>query len=119
MKLYSDMDNRSRKNRIVFHVTDDELAIIHQKMNQASIINREAFIRKMIMEGKVLILEVPELRRVSSLLGHCSGNLNQIAKRINQSGHLYEGELSETKQILHTTEKGLRDVFEKLNAINT
>ena len=77
-------------------MTDNELAVIQQKMNQASIINREAFIRKMVMEGKVLILEIPELRKVSSLLGHCSGNLNQITKRMNQTGRLYDGELSET-----------------------
>ena len=112
------MANRSRKNRIVFHVTDNELAVIQQKINQASIINREAFIRKMVMEGKVLILEIPELRKVSSLLGHCSGNLNQITKRMNQTGRLYDGELSETKQALQSSENELRKVFEKLEIIN-
>lgn len=112
------MAKRNRNIRVWFHVTQEELAIIQQKQAQANMNNREAFLRKTVMEGKVLILEIPELRQVSSLLGHCSGNLNQIAKRINQTGRLYDGELFETKQALQSSEKELRKVFEKLEIIN-
>ena len=112
------MVKRNRNIRVWFHVTPEELAIIQQKQAQASMRNREAFLRKVVMEGKVLILEIPELRRVSSLLGHCSGNLNQIAKRVNQTGRLFEGELSETKHAIQSSEAELRKVFEKLESIN-
>lgn len=41
------------------------------------------------------VLNVPELRKISALLGYCSGNINQIAKWINSMGRYYERELSE------------------------
>ena len=112
------MADRHRNIRIRFRVTPEELAIITQKQAEAHIENREAFLRKIVMEGQVLVLEVPELRSVSSLLGHCSGNLNQIAKRVNQTGRLFDGELSETKQAIQSSEAVLRKVFEKLESIS-
>ncbi|MBQ9299054.1 MAG: plasmid mobilization relaxosome protein MobC, partial [Clostridia bacterium] len=98
------MDNKKRAKRIWFRVTPDEFAAIQQKQHEANIISREAFLRKMVMEGKILKLEIPELREISALLGRCSSNLNQIARRVNSTGRLYAGDLSETKQKLEQVE---------------
>ena len=113
------MEERYRNIRVRFRVTPEEMAVIEQKQAEANIINREAFLRKMVMEGRVLVLNVPELRTISALLGHCSGNLNQIAKRINSMGRAYEGELSETKQELTALEKAVRTLIERLAQINS
>lgn len=112
------MEERYRNIRIRFRVTPEEMAVIERKQAEANIINREAFLRKMVMEGRVLVLNVPELRTISALLGHCSGNLNQLAKRINSTGRYYTGELGEVKEILNDVEKKLRKVIEQLALIN-
>lgn len=44
--------NRTRKNRIVFYVDDDELNFIKAKMNVMHIKNREAYLRKMAIDGQ-------------------------------------------------------------------
>ena len=79
------MEERYRNIRIRFRVSPKKMAAIEQKQ-AADIINQETFLRKMVMESRVLVLNVPELRTISALLGYCSGNLNQIAKRINSTG---------------------------------
>lgn len=112
------MEERYRNIRVRFRVTPEEMAVIEQKQAEANIINREAFLRKMVMEGRVLVLNVPELRTISALLGRCSGNLNQIAKRINSTGRYYMGELEEAMDILNDVEKKLRKVIEQLALIN-
>ena len=94
------------------------MAAIEQKQAAADIINQETFLRKMVMESRVLVLNVPEPRTISALLGDCSGNLNQIAKRINSTGRYYMGELGEAKNIQNDVEKKLRKVIEKLALIN-
>ena len=111
------MEERYRNIRVRFRVTPEEMAVIEQKQTEANIINREAFLRKMVMEGRVLVLNVPELRTISALLGHCSGNLNQIAKRVNSTGRYYVDELEEAKNILNDVEKKLKKVIEQLALI--
>ena len=44
--------NRTRKNRIILHVDDDELKFIQAKMKMLGIKNREAYLRKMAIDGK-------------------------------------------------------------------
>lgn len=112
------MDDEKRTKRIWFRVTPEEFAAIQQKQKDANIISREAFLRKVVMEGKILKLEIPELREVSVLLSRCSTNLNQITRRFNSTGRLYTEELSETKQELERAESMLRKIYEQLSEIN-
>ena len=117
-KEVSKMDYEKRTKRIWFRVTPEEFAAIQQKQKEANIISREAFLRKVVMEGRILKLEIPELREISILLGRCSSNLNQIARRVNSTGRLYAGELSETKRELGQAENRMRKIYEWLSEIN-
>ncbi len=112
------MNDEKRTKRIWFRVTPEEYATIQQKQKEANIISREAFLRKLVMEGRILKLEIPELRVISTLMGRCSSILNQIARRVNSTGRLYAGELSETKQELVQTENMMRKIYERLSEIN-
>ena len=112
------MNDEKRTKRIWFRVTPEEYAAIQQKQKEANIISREAFLRKLVMEGRILKLEIPELRVISPLMGRCSSILNQIARRVNSTGRLYAGELSETKQELVQTENMMRKIYERLSEIN-
>jgi len=55
------VENRTRYISIRFRVSPEELRILEQKQQESRISNREAFIRKQIMEGQILILNVPEV----------------------------------------------------------
>ena len=111
------MSNKSRPLRIQFHVNQEELDIIEQKRTASRVTGREAFMRKLVLEGRVLVLDVPEIRQMSALMGRCTGSLNQIAKRVNSTGRLYSGELSETKAALEQLTEEMRKVYQQLTKI--
>ena len=45
--------------------------------------------------GLVIRLDLPELKQMISLLRYTSNNINQIAKRLNESGRAYDTDLAE------------------------
>lgn len=110
--------NKTRPIRIQFRVTPEELRIIEQKQTESRIICREVFLRKLVLEGKILMLDIPEMREMSALLGRCTSSLNQIAKRVNITGRLYENDLKETKACLDRMTETVRQVYQQLSEIN-
>jgi hypothetical protein len=56
-----------------------------------------AYIRKMALDGYCLNLDLPQLRRMAYLLQNCSNNLNQVAKRVNESGKIYAADLADLR----------------------
>lgn len=72
--------------------------MIKTKIEQAGIISVSAYLRKMAIDGYVIKLELPELRKMISLLRRANNNFNQIAKHINATGRIYAEDMDE---ILH------------------
>jgi len=48
-----------------------------------------------IIDGYIVKLDLPELREMISLLRRSSNNLNQIAKRLNETGRFYAADLED------------------------
>ena len=57
-----------------------------------------AYLRKMAIDGVVVKLELPELKEMISLLRRSSNNLNQIAKRVNETGRVYDADMEDMLQ---------------------
>ena len=45
---------RKRPIRIVFYLNEQEQSLLEEKMAEANIQNREAYIRKMVLDGYVI-----------------------------------------------------------------
>ena len=101
--------NRRRKNRIVFYVDEDELKFIQAKMLAANVTNREAFIRKLVIDGKLVIKDYKnfetEMRKANYLIGNVATSLNQIAKRINSTGNYYHEDYESIKSEVENLKK--------------
>lgn len=89
------MSGRTRNVQIPFRVTAEEKELIEKNVSQLGTQNLSAYLRKMAINGYILHLDLPELPQMLSLLRNMSNNLNQLAKRVNATGNLYEGELTE------------------------
>ena len=59
---------RKREVQLNFRVSPEELALIEQKMAQLGTTNREAYLRKMALDGYVVRLELPELKELADAL---------------------------------------------------
>ena len=53
------MPNRKRVIQLNFRVSPEELKIIEEKMEQYGTTNREAMLRKIILEGYVIRFDLP------------------------------------------------------------
>lgn len=83
-----------------FRVSKVELERIRQKMESCGILSIGSYLRKMALDGYCLNLDLPQLRRMAYLLQNCSNNLNQVAKRANESGQLYAADLEDLRSRL-------------------
>ncbi len=92
---------RIRKNRLFFRVDDDELKFIKAKMKVLNIKNREAYLRKMAIDGECIRYDYSdfesEMRKSNYLMSSVSKSVNQIAKRVNSTSNFYEEDLQDLK----------------------
>ena len=89
---------RKRDVQLNFRVSPEELALIEQKMAQLGTKNREAYLRKMALDGYVVRLDLPELKELVSLLRRSSNNLNQLTRRVHETGRIYDADLEDISQ---------------------
>ena len=80
---------RERSQEIHVLLLPEEMERIKQKMAELGIINRSAYVRKMALDGYCINLDLTYMKEMVSLLRRCSNNLNQYAKRANESGSIY------------------------------
>ena len=89
---------RNRNVQIIFWVSENEKSMIEEKMSQAGMTNLSAYLRRIAIDGMIVRLELPELKEMVSLLRHASNNINQIARRMNESGRIYDTDLEQVIQ---------------------
>ena len=52
----------------------------------------------MALDGYIVKLDFPELKEMVTLQRRYNNNLNQIARRVNETGRVYEADMEEIKQ---------------------
>ena len=94
------MENRTRPIQIKFFVDEQELDVIHQRMALMGIKNMSAYLRKISQDGFLYNVEYPGLHEVCSQIESISVNINQIAKRVNETDHLHSGDLERLQEMM-------------------
>ena len=92
--------NRSRKYGIVIHLSEDEKYILDEKTKCYNMTSRAAFIRHLILYGYVYDIDYSELQEYNAALARIGNNLNQIAKRMNATGNVYQADVKEVKELM-------------------
>ena len=105
---------RKREVQLNFRVSPEELALIEQKMAQLGTTNREAYLRKMALDGYVVRLELPELKELVSLMRYSSNNLNQLARRAHETGRIYDADLEDISRRQEALWVGVHQVLTQL-----
>lgn len=110
-------DKTQRDITVKFRATPEEYSLIKAKSELAGFENLSAYIRKMSIDGYVIKLELPELREVISLLRRSSANLNQIARRVNTTGRLYDADVQDIRQTQGQVWTALNGILSKLASL--
>lgn len=106
-----------RNIRISVRLTEEEHRLLKEKMARIGVTNQEVFLRKMALDGLVIKLDLPELKQMISLLRYTSNNINQIAKRLNESGRAYDTDLAEILEKQERLWQLANDILMKLSRI--
>ena len=101
-----------------FYVSKEEKQLIEQKMQQLPTQRYGAYLRKMAIDGYMLRLDFPELRDYVSLQRRASNNFNQIARRVNSTGRIYEADIQTMRKDIDDLWGAMNVVLEKLASIN-
>lgn len=94
------MENRKRNVQIIIRVTEEERALIEEKMQQIPTLNLSAYARKMLIDGYIIMLDLQEVKGHTVQLQKIGVNVNQIAKRINETGQIYTDDMDEIKRVM-------------------
>lgn len=99
-----------RSVRVEFVVTEQEAALIKERMAELGITNLSAYLRKMAVDGYIIHLDMSDIQEMIRLLRICSNNLNQYTRRANETGSVYAADVEDLCARLD----GLWDGMEKL-----
>lgn len=94
------MENRKRNVQIIIRVTEEERSLIEEKMRQIPTLNLSAYARKIPIDGYIITLDLQEVKGHTAQLQKIGVNINQIAKRINETGRIYADDMNEIKRAM-------------------
>ena len=91
------MANTKRTHNVHFMVNEQEREMIERRMAQTGIKNMRSYLLKMAVDGRVIHVELESVREMVRLLSNATNNINQIAKRANETGSVYAADLDELR----------------------
>ena len=106
---------KKRRRPIHLHVmvSEEEQALIQKRMAEAGIRNMGAYVRKMVLNGYVLHVDLAPVRELVSLQRRCANNLNQVAIHANTYG-VYPEEIAALQKDHAALWEPLSNLLEKL-----
>ena len=84
-----------KDEELKIRISPEDKERIRSKMEDAGILNMSAYVRKMALDGICVKLDLQEVRQLIVLLQRCSNNLNQYAKRANETGSVYAADIED------------------------
>ena len=94
------MSGRKRTVQIKFRVTEEERALIEQKMKLVPTRNMESYLRKMAIDGYIIQIDHSDIKAMTAEIQKIGVNINQIARRVNVTGSVYKEDIEEIKGVL-------------------
>ena len=113
------MDGKKRRRPIHLHVmvSEEEQALIRERMAEAGVRNMGAYMRKMALNGYVLHVDLSPVRELVSLQRRCSNHLNQVAIQANTYGGIYPNDIKTLQKDYADLWGPLSDLLKKLSEI--
>lgn len=106
-----------RSKRIELRVTAEKLRQNHEHMQETGISSLTAYMIRMAIHGYVIKMDLTELKELLRLMQISGNNLNQYAKKANETGSIYHEDIEELKKVQKKILLEMRKVLEKLTAI--
>ena len=106
-----------RDQDVHFLASKEEVERIHEKMDELGIRSMGAYLRKMALDGYCIRLDLQDVKALVSLLRIYSNNLNQYAKRANETGSIYCTDIEDLQKRLEEIWTDMKEVLVRLSSI--
>lgn len=108
------MDEGKRLVHQSFMTTKAEDEFIRQKMRIFGIRKKATLFRALVFKGYLLKLDLEPIHEVIRLMKNLTNNINQIARRENERGSIYETEIDEILKRVDDLWKVVNQILTKL-----
>ena len=106
-----------KEEELKVRISPEDKERIRSKMEEAGILNMSAYVRKMALDGICIRLDLEDVRQLVSMLQRCTNNLNQYAKRANETGSIYAADIGDLQNRLDEIWELSRQTLASLAAI--
>ena len=103
---------------IILRISKADRARIRAKMEEVGVVNMSAYIRKMALDGYCVKLDLQDLKELIRLLRICSNNLNQYAKKANETGSIYLTDIHDLQVRLDQLWVATKELLARLASIS-
>ena len=93
--------------RVEFVMSKQEAELVKGRMAELGITNLSAYLRKMAVDGYIIHLDMSDIQEMIRLLRICSNNLNQYARRANETGSVYSADVDDLRTRLDSLWDGM------------
>jgi hypothetical protein len=69
------------------------------------------------MEGRIIRVELDSVKEMIRLLSNATNNINQIARRVNETGNVYSADLDEIHERYDTLWAQTKEILRRLSAL--
>ena len=106
-----------RNQQVKFWASNAEIQIIQNRKESAGFRCLGAYLRKMAMDGYIIVIDLSDVKEAIRLLRINANNLNQYAKRANETGSIYEADVKELQESHKQILKMMGEILERLSSI--
>lgn len=100
--------------QIHIKLSDEELKLIRDRMEQMGLKNMSAYIRKMAIDGYCIKVDFSEIHELAKIMSIDNRNINQIAKAANTYGWVDKNTVADMKAEHEKVLKTVKEYFDKL-----
>ena len=93
--------------RTEFVMSEQDAELVRERMAKLGITNLSAYLRKMAVDGYIIHLDMSDIQEMIRLLRICSNNLNQYARRANETGSVYSADVDDLRTRLDSLWDGM------------
>ena len=104
-------------HRLHVHLTQEDKEQIIQRMKLTGMRNLSAYVRKIALNGYIIQMDMTDVKEILRLLKINSNNLNQYAKRANETGSIYQTDIHDLQNRLEEVWADMKEVLVRLSSI--
>jgi len=111
------MQKLERNIAMTFRVTEKERDMIRKRQAETGILSQREYLLRMAADGLVVRVGTDGVMEMNRLLSNATNNINQIARRVNETGSVYSADMEFIKSRLEEIWSQQKDILKNITKL--